>query len=116
MPIGRDFEASGNCQCRDCGFVVDIVPGRAWKVTKGVLRQQMETGDYYEEVVTDQIFSIRNRFIVKCHRPSGGYACVLCARYRDKDTLLESPQGLVRHIQNKHEIHEYNDPDIIEIG
>jgi hypothetical protein len=116
LSLVPEFLLGGNNSCRACGAILEIEPGRAWKITKEVVRERVSTAEYDEEVVEDRVYLISNRFIIKCHRSSGGFACALCARYRDKDTLLESPQGLVRHIWNKHDTEEYLDPDIREIG
>ena len=102
--------------CGDCGAIFDIESGRAWRITREVCKERISTADYDEEVVEDRTYLVSNRFIIKCHRPSGGYACVLCAKYREKDTLCESTRGLIRHIQIKHTADEYADADIKEVG
>jgi hypothetical protein len=110
------FLPGGDSSCRACGAYLEIQPGRAWKITKEVVREKVSMPEYDEEVIEDRIFMINNRFIIKCHRSSGGYACVLCARYRDKDILVETPEALVRHVWSKHTAEEYQDPDISEVG
>ena len=45
--------------------------------------------------------------MVKCHRERVGFACVLCARYHERDTIVGSVQGLVRHVWQKHNVDEY---------
>ncbi|KAM7187991.1 hypothetical protein V8F20_010726 [Naviculisporaceae sp. PSN 640] len=61
----------------------------------------------------DRTYLLTPKFMVKCHRvgaerPGGkGYACYLCFRNRDKDTLLKTVRGLVGHVRDKHEIIEY---------
>jgi len=95
---------------------LDIEPGRAWKIIKEILHERISTPEYDDEVIEERNYLVGNRFVIKSHRENGGFACVLCYRNRDKDTLLESPQGLVRHVWQKHEAEEYSDPDIQEIG
>lgn len=84
-----------------------VEQGQAWKIVK-------------EEIVHEQIeqrtYLLSNRFVVKCHRERVGFACLLCARFRDRDTILESAQGLVRHVWRRHDVNEYEvEPDIWEV-
>lgn len=116
MVLHNAFRKDGGNQCPACRTTLDVEAGRAWKITKDVVHHRIETKEYDEEVLEEKMFLIGNRFIVKSHREGSGFACPLCARGRDKDTLLESPQGLVRHIWQKHEAQEYNDTDIKEVG
>ncbi|KIW07213.1 hypothetical protein, variant 2 [Verruconis gallopava] len=116
LALDKEFLSGGGCSCFVCGVLLDVEPGRAWKITKEHVRDRIVTPDYDEEIIEDRIYLVNNRFVIKCHRANGGFACVLCARYREKDTLLESAQGLIRHIWNKHDASEYQDPDIQEIG
>jgi hypothetical protein len=116
IPLAPGFLPGGDSSCRACGAMLEIEPGRAWKITKEVVRERIATADYDEEVVEDRIYLVSNRFVIKCHRSSGGYACAICARFRDKDILLDSPQSLIRHVWQKHDVEEYQDPDIREIG
>lgn len=116
LPLDPAFQAGGNSQCRDCNAILDVEPGRAWKITKEVVRERISTMDYDEEIIEDHVFLVLNRFMIKSHQPGRGYACILCMKHRDKDILVDTPQGLVRHIQTKHEEHEYADSDIRQIG
>jgi hypothetical protein len=55
--------------------------------------------------------------VVKCHRENAGFACLLCYRFREKDTLLESVNGLIRHLWQRHEAQEIeDDEDIKEVS
>ena len=91
--------------------------GRAWKITKTIVLETKRMEEYDEEVVEDRIFLIRNRYVIKCHRQYGGFACVLCARNRDVDTVCESAEGLVRHVWQRHEAEEYEkEVDIISVN
>lgn len=116
MVLHKAFRKDGGNQCPACRTTLDVEAGRAWKISKDVVHKRIETKEYDEEVIEERTYLIGNRFIVKSHRENGGFACVLCARGRDKDILLESPQGLVRHIWQKHDAEEYNDTDIKEVG
>jgi len=102
--------------CGDCGAIFEIEAGRAWRITREVCKERISTADYDEEIVEDRTYLVSNRFIIKCHRPNGQYACALCFRFRDKDTLCDSPRTLIRHVQVKHTADEYLDADIKEVG
>ncbi|KAK4443815.1 hypothetical protein QBC34DRAFT_361363 [Podospora aff. communis PSN243] len=68
------------------------------------------------EVVEIRTFALTGRFLAKCHRPGGGYACWLCVKYRERDTVCESVEGLVRHVKGKHVIGEVEgDADVREV-
>jgi hypothetical protein len=116
MSLHDVFGKGGGNQCPACRTTLEVEQGRAWKITKDVVHERIETKEYDEEIMEERTYLIGNRFVVKSHRENGGFACILCARGRDKDTLLESPQGLVRHIWQKHDAQEYNDVDIKEVG
>jgi hypothetical protein len=116
MSLHHTFGKGGGNQCPACKTILDVEHGRAWKIIKEVVHERIERAEYDDEVIEERTYLIGNRFVVKSHRENGGFACVLCARGRDKDTLLESAQGLVRHIWQKHDAEEYNDVDIREVG
>lgn len=39
---------------------------------------------------------------MKCHREGGGFACVLCSRWREADTVCEGVEALVEHVWRDH--------------
>ncbi|KAM7187099.1 hypothetical protein V8F33_011433 [Rhypophila sp. PSN 637] len=64
----------------------------------------------------DRAYLLTPRFVAKCHRPGAergsngkGYACYLCFRNRERDTLLKTVRGLVGHVRDKHDVGEYED-------
>ncbi|KAK4211322.1 hypothetical protein QBC37DRAFT_442189 [Rhypophila decipiens] len=64
----------------------------------------------------DRAYLLTPRFVAKCHRPGAergsngkGYACYLCFRNRERDTLLRTVRGLVGHVRDKHDVGEYED-------
>jgi hypothetical protein len=109
------FGPDGNNSCPACQTKLAIEQGRAWKITKEILHERISTPEYDDEIIEERTFLIGNRFVIKSHRENGGFACLLCYRNRDRDTILESAQGLVKHVWQKHEAEEYNDADIKEI-
>jgi len=116
MQLHESFAPGGTNGCPACEIRLDVEQGRAWKITKEILHERISTPEYDDEVIEERMFLIGNRFVIKSHRENGGFACILCYRNRDRDTLLESAQGLVRHVWQKHEVEEYNDADIKEVG
>ena len=116
MPLHGSFAPGGANACPACETTLEVEQGRAWKIVKEILHERISTPEYDDEIIEERIFLLGNRFVIKCHREDGGFACLLCYRNRDKDTLLESAQGLVRHIWQKHEVEEFGDIDIKEVG
>lgn len=47
-------------------------------------------------------FLVRNEFVVKCHRVGGGFACALCAKYGEADTVCRDVGGLMEHLWREH--------------
>lgn len=65
----------------------------------------------------DKAFLIGNRFVVKNHREDGGFACVLCTRFRESDTVCKEIPELIDHLWREHHIDELEgDPDVREAG
>jgi hypothetical protein len=94
---------------------IPVKAGRSLTLEKEVIRDRINRDDETFEVVEDWTFLLSNRFIVKCHREGGGYACYLCYRRRGIDTLCRGMESLVNHVMDKHDIAEYeSDPDIRE--
>lgn len=124
MPLDAAFDDPGRAAaastCPACGAVIPLEPGRAWKIYKEIARAPRRGGPRGEEesVVLDEIpYVLTNRFVVKCHREGVGFSCVLCFRYRDRDTLCETMEDLANHVCRKHDIREYeSDPDIKDAG
>jgi hypothetical protein len=116
-PVDACYTNKGGSQaCPVCGTRIAVEAGRAWKVEKEMFREVVSTPKYEDEVVSERTFLIGNRFIIKSHRETGGFGCVLCYRHRDSDTICESASGLVRHIWQKHDVAEYEtDVDIREV-
>lgn len=59
-------------------------------------------------------FLVRNEFVVKCHRVDGGFACALCARWGEADTICRDVGDLMEHLWREHEIGDLErDEDIV---
>jgi hypothetical protein len=53
---------------------------------------------------------------VKCHREGVGFACVLCARFKDSDTTCRDVALLMEHLWKDHTGQELEkDDDVFEI-
>lgn len=117
MPLDPAFSPDGSNRCPKCSAYVAVERGRAWKIVKEIVHEVLSTPNYDEEKIEERTYLLSNRFVIKCHRERGGFACVLCARFRDRDTILASAHGLVKHVWRRHDVDEYEaEPDITEIG
>lgn len=66
---------------------------------------------------SSRVFMVESRFLVKCHREGGGFACVLCSRFKDSDTTCAEIADLVDHIWRQHGVKELeNEEDIAEVS
>jgi predicted metalloprotease len=93
--------------------VIDIEAGGSWRINKEVVRERiLKRNRYNEEELVETVegrgYLVNNRFIVKCHREGGGYACYLCFRNRETDTMCETMEMLINHVCKKHDITEYD--------
>ena len=116
-PLDPVFSPGGSNRCPECSAYVAVERGRAWKIVKEVVHEVVSTPEYDEEQVEERTYLLSNRFVIKSHRERVGFACVLCSRFRDRDTIVASAQGLVKHVWRRHNMDEYEaEPDIKEIG
>jgi hypothetical protein len=91
--------------CPHCKSTLHLSSGKAWEVRKD------DDGD-------ERCFQISNRFVVKCHRggADGQYACVLCSRHADVDSVCGDVKALIKHIWEEHSIAELkHEEDITEV-
>ena len=117
QPLHPSFDRDGDMGCPVCRTSVAVEQGRAWKIGKEIMHERVSKEGYEDEVIEDRLFLLGNRFVVKCHRAGRGFSCILCANLRDRDTICESAEGLVRHVWQKHSAEEYaSDVDIIDVG
>jgi hypothetical protein len=115
-PLDTAFTPGSSNRCPECSAYVAVERGRAWKIVKEVVHEVLSTARYDKEQIEERTYLLSNRFVIKCHRERVGFACVLCARFRDRDTIVASAQGLVKHVWRRHNVEEYEaEPDIKEI-
>ena len=70
-----------------------------------------------KEEVEYKSYLLTTRFFVKCHREGGGFACYLCSKHRERDTVCKREESLVDHVGEKHGIGEYEgDGDIRDVS
>lgn len=70
--------------------------------------------DGYIKMIS-RTFLVKNRFVIKSHREGGGFACVLCARFRKSDTVCRQIEALMEHLWRDHTGEEMErDNDIVE--
>lgn len=106
-PLSDSYKLpTGDNRCPFCKFHIHTKPGRAWEV---ILDDKISRRDRRCR------FLITNRFVVKCHGDGGGFACVLCRRWSDGDTVMRGVEELVDHVWREHGVGEVRgDGDIFE--
>ncbi|KAH9868433.1 hypothetical protein J1614_007505 [Plenodomus biglobosus] len=110
LPLANSYKPGGNGMCPFCRSYVAARPGRAWEIVAdghrrfdGQIRKISRT------------FLVTNRFVIKSHREGGGFACVLCARFRKSDTVCRQIGALMEHLWRDHTSEEMDkDDDIVE--
>lgn len=107
--------------CSGCGASLRAARHGSWRIEKEVTLREEEhdSRDRRETVSVAHLqvrtFALTGRFLVKCHREEAGFACYLCYRHRDRDTLCPDVESLVSHVAEQHYIAEYlGEPDIKE--
>ncbi|KAK0609501.1 hypothetical protein B0T17DRAFT_512602 [Bombardia bombarda] len=116
--------------CPACGAMLGITTEaghRSWKIDKEVVVRERRISrggpshhpgapDEFVKRFEDRTYLLTTRFLVKCHREGAGYACYLCFKHRERDTLCKGVESLVGHVSDKHSIREYeSDPDIRDV-
>ena len=116
QPLHPRLRAGGDGRCPACMIRLSMNPTDIWKIVKESKVRVKEPG-FEREITEERAFHLTDRFVVKCHREDGEYACVLCTRSRKVDTVCANLETLVRHVGRVHEIEEYErEIDIREFG
>lgn len=105
LPLTDNYKEGGDNRCPYCRTHIATRPGKAWEIIadgcKGAKRR---------------VFLVKNRFVIKCHREGTGFACVLCARFKESDTVCRDVGLLMDHMWKEHSGEELEkDDDIFEI-
>jgi hypothetical protein len=107
LPLSNNYEVGGDNMCPFCHAYAHVRPGKAWEILA-------ESCDRYSR--KRYRFLIKNRFIIKSHRQGAGFACVLCARFKESDTVCRDVGALMEHLWRDHTKEELEkDEDIFEI-
>ncbi|KAF2867900.1 hypothetical protein BDV95DRAFT_164798 [Massariosphaeria phaeospora] len=92
QPLADAYKPGGDSLCPYCRLCIPTKPGKAWEIVK----------QYDGKRDIARRFLIGNRFAIKCHREGGGFACVLCSRFREADTVCGDLRALVEHVWDEH--------------
>ncbi|KAF2440354.1 hypothetical protein P171DRAFT_435166 [Karstenula rhodostoma CBS 690.94] len=92
LPLTDTFRPGGTSCCPYCQTHISSQENKAWEMVKASSR----------EGGPDRTFLVGTRFLVKCHREGGGFACVLCSRWREADTVCGEVEALVEHLWREH--------------
>lgn len=108
LPLSDNFKSGRDHLCPFCHAHFSIRPGKAWEIIADGRRKDGR----HER----RIFLVNKRFIVKCHREGKGFACVLCARFKEADTVCKETEALIDHLWREHMAEELEkDDDIFEV-
>lgn len=125
MPLASSFAPGGDRRCPACNArLAAAAPDDVWAITKRVAGEPIvvvgQEGRRQKEVVMadeEREFRLGQRFLVKCHTPSGEYACVICRRHRAADAICRSVEALVHHVGRVHGVAELEgEVDLEEVG
>ncbi|KAF2271181.1 hypothetical protein CC78DRAFT_573555 [Lojkania enalia] len=108
QPLADDYKPDGDGCCPFCRCHIPIKLGNAWEIVSEDTRSRRRD--------QDRVFVIGNRFVIKSHRDGGGFACVLCSKFREEDTVCRDVRSLVDHVWKEHSDKEIEvDEDIEEV-
>ena len=105
LPLADTFKTGGSGCCPYCHTHISSRPNKAWEMVKEDERHKGH----------DRVFLVGARFLVKSHRPGGGYACVLCSHYKDADTVCGEIRALVEHLWKEHSCAELDAEEDIKV-
>lgn len=108
LPLTDSYKEGGDNMCPFCHAHTATRPGKAWEIIADNCRRGHER--------KRRVFLVKNRFVIKCHREGQGFACVLCARFKESDTVCREIGALMEHLWREHSSDELEkDCDIFEI-
>lgn len=103
LPLADTFKSGGSGCCTYCHIHISSNPNKAWEIVK--------EDDQQKDM--DRTFLVGTRFLVKCHRRGGGFACVLCSKWKQSDTVCGEARALVEHLWKEHTCEELEGDDNI---
>lgn len=113
LPLHSSFSGSGNHRCPACKVLVPVDVRDVWVISTDSSSPYHKSSSHHNHKSKPQPaedYRMDARFVVKCHTAAGqdgGFACVLCDRYRDLDCLCKSVDALVKHVGSAHGPEEY---------
>ncbi|KAF2132325.1 hypothetical protein P153DRAFT_383213 [Dothidotthia symphoricarpi CBS 119687] len=111
LPLVDNYKTGGNNKCPFCHAHASIRPGKAWEV---VMNDRKKHDKHGRGALRK--FMVGTRFVIKCHREWGGFACVLCAQFKEADTVCRGVEALVEHLWREHTGEELaKEEDIAEV-
>jgi hypothetical protein len=107
LPLTDNYKEGGNNMCPYCHSHISTRPGKAWEIV---------SHGNHEDRHRRRVFLVKNRFVIKSHREGAGFACVLCARFKESDTACKEVGALMEHLWKDHTSEELEkDDDIFEV-
>jgi hypothetical protein len=107
LPLTDNYKPGGNNMCPYCHSHISTRPGKAWEI---ILHGR------HEDRHRRRVFLVKNRFVIKSHREGAGFACVLCATFKESDTVCREVGALMEHLWKDHTCEELEkDDDIFEV-
>ncbi|KAL6151138.1 hypothetical protein ACJBU6_10129 [Exserohilum turcicum] len=111
LPLAKSYRPCGDNKCPFCRTYLSMRPGKVWEIVVDNCKEPRSS----HRKSAYRVFRIKNRFIVKSHREQGGFACVLCARFRRFDMLCRDIGSLIDHLWREHTADELEwDIDVVE--
>lgn len=108
LPLTDNFKEGGNNMCPFCHAHAPMRPGKAWEI----ITNNCDCEGRPER----RVFLVKNRFVIKCHKEGQGFACILCARFKESDTVCRELGALMDHLWREHTSQELEkDDDVFEI-
>ncbi|PSN61513.1 hypothetical protein BS50DRAFT_152984 [Corynespora cassiicola Philippines] len=93
-PLPPSFAPRGSLRCPHCLCHIPAPANDFWAIGKRSAHFVTDPATGLQrEVVRTREFQLGQRFLLKCHTPEGEFACTLCARGRDVDTLCATVEG-----------------------
>jgi hypothetical protein len=109
QPLAAAYLSGGDGHCPCCRTHIPIQAGKVWELA--LEDPEHRHGSHW------RTFILKPRFVIKCHRDTGGFACYLCSTRRKFDTACEDVTDLIEHVWQEHSASDVlGDQDIYEIG
>lgn len=106
LPLHHNFRSDGSQRCPACGLVIPVNSRDVWVFSLESPKPGKPPRDYRMDA----------RFVAKCHATDGGFACLLCEKYRTMDCFCRNVDALVKHLGSAHTADEFDrDGDLVRM-